>query len=155
MGIGTIKALGSIDPRSAYGAGNATGAPQTSFASQLQNAISEVQDLSTRKNELVDDMITVGAGPDIGVFGAIGVDAATATGAGGSLFGGRLHFGFNPIVGDGEDGIRRKSLTIGADLRLLTGAFGVATSGIAGSTVSGSANSFAIAPSVSLSYQAF
>jgi flagellar hook-basal body complex protein FliE len=58
MGIGSIKALGSIDPRSAYGAGNATGAPKTNFADQLQNAISEVQDLGTRKNELVEDMIT-------------------------------------------------------------------------------------------------
>ncbi len=58
MGIGNIKALGSIDPRSAYGVGNATGAPQTSFANQLKNAMSEVQELSTRKNEMVEDMVT-------------------------------------------------------------------------------------------------
>ena len=58
MSIGTIKALGSIDPRSAYGAGNATGVPRTNFADQVQNAISVVQDLGPRKNELVEDMIS-------------------------------------------------------------------------------------------------
>ncbi len=58
MAIGTIKALGSIDPRSAYGAGNATGAPQTNFATQLQNAIQEVEGLQVRRDEMVDDMVT-------------------------------------------------------------------------------------------------
>ena len=58
MGIGTIKALGSIDPRSAYGSGNATGAPKASFADQLQNAIKDVDGLQTRRDEMVEDMIT-------------------------------------------------------------------------------------------------
>ncbi len=58
MAIGTIKALGSIDPRSAYGAGNATGAPQANFANQLQNAMQEVQGLQVQRDEMVDDMVT-------------------------------------------------------------------------------------------------
>jgi len=58
MAIGTIKALGSIDPRSAYGAGNATGAPQANFARQLQNAMQEVQSLQVQRDEMVDDMVT-------------------------------------------------------------------------------------------------
>lgn len=57
MAIGTIKALGSIDPRSAYGAGNATGAPQTSFANQLQNALQEVEGLQVQRDEMVNDMV--------------------------------------------------------------------------------------------------
>ena len=58
MGIGNIKALGSIDPRSAYGVGNATGVSPASFADQLKNAMSEVQELSDRKGEMVEDMVT-------------------------------------------------------------------------------------------------
>lgn len=58
MGIGNIKALGSIDPRSAYGVGGATGVPQTSFADQLKNAMGEVQELSDRKGDMVEDMVT-------------------------------------------------------------------------------------------------
>ena len=58
MAIGTIKALGSIDPRTAYGAGNATGAPQTSFANQLQNALKEVEGLQVQRDEMVNDMVT-------------------------------------------------------------------------------------------------
>ena len=58
MAIGTIKALGSIDPRSAYGAGNATGAPKASFAAQLKDAVQEVQDLQVRRDDMVQDMVT-------------------------------------------------------------------------------------------------
>jgi len=58
MSIGTIKALGSIDPRSAYGAGNATGSSAASFASQLQNAIEDVQQLQVKRDDMIDDMIT-------------------------------------------------------------------------------------------------
>jgi len=58
MGIGTTKALGSIDPRTAYGVGNATGVSQTSFADQLKNAMGEVQALGERKGEMIEDMVT-------------------------------------------------------------------------------------------------
>jgi len=58
MAIGTIKSLGSIDPRAAYGVGSTPGAPKTSFASQLSNAIQNVEKLGMRKNELINDMIT-------------------------------------------------------------------------------------------------
>lgn len=58
MAIGSIKALGSVDPRSAYGVGQGTGAPKLSFANQLQNAIQEVESLQVRRDEMVDDMVT-------------------------------------------------------------------------------------------------
>ncbi len=58
MSIGTIKSLGSIDPRSAYGVGEATGKPQNSFASQLQKAVAEVDSLQTQRNDMVDGMLT-------------------------------------------------------------------------------------------------
>lgn len=58
MAIGSIKALGSIDPRSAYGVGSATGPAQGGFAKQLQNAIQEVDNLQTRRDEMVDGMVS-------------------------------------------------------------------------------------------------
>ncbi|MFT5232895.1 MAG: flagellar hook-basal body complex protein FliE [Candidatus Krumholzibacteriia bacterium] len=58
MSIGSIKALGSIDPRSAYGAGNATGGAPASFASQLQNAISDVQQLQVKREDMIEEMVT-------------------------------------------------------------------------------------------------
>jgi len=58
MAIGTIKALGSIDPRSAYGVGGAAGAPKENFAAQLQNAIQEVEGLQVRRDEMVEDMVS-------------------------------------------------------------------------------------------------
>jgi flagellar hook-basal body complex protein FliE len=58
MAIGTIKALGSVDPRSAYGAGNATGPANASFVQQLQNAIQDVEGLQVRRDEMVEDMVT-------------------------------------------------------------------------------------------------
>ncbi len=58
MAIGSVKGLGSIDPRAAYGAGNATGAPKASFAAQLQNAIQDVQAAQEHRDEMVTDMIS-------------------------------------------------------------------------------------------------
>ncbi len=58
MSIGSIKGLGSIDPRAAYGVGNATGAPKLDFAKQLQNAIQDVQSLQTNRDEMVSDMVS-------------------------------------------------------------------------------------------------
>ena len=57
MGIGSIKALGSIDPRSAYGTGGATAPVKRSFAEQLQNAVREVDDLQARRETMVQDMV--------------------------------------------------------------------------------------------------
>jgi flagellar hook-basal body complex protein FliE len=58
MSIGTIKSLGSIDPRSAYNIGEATSKPQNSFADQLQKAVAEVDSLQTERNDMVDGMLT-------------------------------------------------------------------------------------------------
>jgi len=61
MAIGSIKSLGSIDPRAAYGVGGPTAAePKASFADQLKNAVAEVNDLQTRRTEMVDQMVTGG-----------------------------------------------------------------------------------------------
>ncbi|MCB1183245.1 flagellar hook-basal body complex protein FliE [bacterium] len=58
MAIGTIKALGSVDPRSAYGVGSSTGPAQGGFARQLQDAMLEVDALQTRRDEMVDGMVS-------------------------------------------------------------------------------------------------
>lgn len=58
MSIGNIKSLGSIDPRSAYGVGQAQGKPAQSFANQLQNAIQEVDNLQAGSNKMVDGMVS-------------------------------------------------------------------------------------------------
>ncbi len=101
----------------------------------------------------LDDLLTVGAGLDAGVFAAIGVSETSAAAAGGALYGGRLHLGVNPLVGRGDDGIRRKALTIGVDVRLLGGAAG--SSSASTTTVEASATTFVFAPSLSVGYTAF
>lgn len=58
MTVGGIKGLGSIDPRAAYGLGNASGVKPANFAQQLQQAISEVNGLQTRREEMVEEMVT-------------------------------------------------------------------------------------------------
>ena len=58
MSIGSLKSLGSIDPRSAYGVGQATGTPSPNFAQQLQNAIQEVDNLKANSGEMVEGMIS-------------------------------------------------------------------------------------------------
>jgi flagellar hook-basal body complex protein FliE len=58
VAIGTIKSLGSIDPRSAYGVGRTAPEPGGSFADQLAKAVSQVQDLQTQRENAVQDMVT-------------------------------------------------------------------------------------------------
>ena len=58
MSIGSIKSLGSIDPRAAYGGVGPAAAPKTSFADQLKNAVAEVDGLQTRREEMVEKMVT-------------------------------------------------------------------------------------------------
>ena len=58
MAVGSIKSLGSIDPRAAYGVGGPAATPQTSFASKLQEAINEVNDLQKNREEMVDGMVS-------------------------------------------------------------------------------------------------
>lgn len=58
MAVGSIKALGSIDPRAAYGAGGVTGAPRTSFANQLQQALNDVNGLQKSRDEMIDGMVS-------------------------------------------------------------------------------------------------
>lgn len=101
----------------------------------------------------LDDTIQLGAGPDVGAFAAIGGDSNSVSGAGGALYGGRLHFAYFPVVGDGEDGIRRKGLALGLDVRMLVGDVGFATVSTAGGTAS--ASTFLVAPMAFLGYEAF
>ena len=59
MAIGSIKSLGSIDPRAAYGgAGGVQSTPKTDFGDQLQKALQEVGDLQAHREEMVDGMVT-------------------------------------------------------------------------------------------------
>jgi flagellar hook-basal body complex protein FliE len=58
MSIGSIKSLGTVDPRAAYGGVNNVPEPRTSFADQLKNAVAEVNDLQTRREDLVEKMVT-------------------------------------------------------------------------------------------------
>ena len=58
MGIGSIKSLGSVDPRAIYGTASSTPSVKASFADQLKNAVAEVNDLQTRREEMVEQMVT-------------------------------------------------------------------------------------------------
>jgi hypothetical protein len=104
--------------------------------------------------------ISVGAGPEVGFFGVIGGSGCNGQGActtvsdaGGAFYGARLHFGYHPLIY--RNGIRRRALTIGFDLRLMTGAFGGASA--TGNTITEtvSVNSFAVSPVLSIGYTAF
>ena len=57
MAIGGIKSLGSIDPRAAYGVERTAPETKRSFTDQLAQAIDKVEDLQTRRGEIVDDMV--------------------------------------------------------------------------------------------------
>ena len=61
MSIGSMKSLGSVDPRAAYGGVRNVPEPRTSFADQLKNAVAEVNDLQTRREDMVEQMVTGGA----------------------------------------------------------------------------------------------
>jgi hypothetical protein len=103
--------------------------------------------------------ISLAAGPEAGLFVAIGGSGCdstvgTCSAAGGALYGGRLRFEYHPIIV--RRGIRRRALTIGADFRFLTGDFGASTVNTSGNgTVSASANSFALSPALFIGYTAF
>jgi hypothetical protein len=101
----------------------------------------------------IDDTLQFGAGPDVGVFAALGSDTDSVSGAGGALYGGRLHFAAFPAVGEGEDGIRRKGLALGLDVRMLVGDVGFATVTTSGGTAS--ASTFLLAPMAFVGYEAF
>ena len=58
MGIGSIKSLGSVDPRAIYGTASETPSVKASFADQLKNAVAEVNDLQTRREDMVEQMVT-------------------------------------------------------------------------------------------------
>lgn len=58
MSVGSIKSLGSIDPRAAYGVGGASGMDQTSFANKLQQAINEVDGLQKNREDMVEGMVS-------------------------------------------------------------------------------------------------
>jgi hypothetical protein len=103
----------------------------------------------------LDNLLTVGAGPDVAALAAFGAPAAGIgiAAAGGSLYGGRLHFAVHPAVGIGANGIRRKAFTIAVDVRLYGGGAGFASSGTAGATAK--VADFVAAPSLSIGYTAF
>ena len=101
----------------------------------------------------LDDSLTFGAGPDVGVFAAFGGGSGSISAAGGALYGARLHFAWNPIVDHKEGGVRRRALSVGADIRLLGGGAGVASSN--GETGSASASTFVVAPMITVGYTAF
>ena len=58
MAIGSIKALGSIDPGSVYGGTGSIGKVQKSFADQLLQAVQEVDNLQTNREEMVEGMVS-------------------------------------------------------------------------------------------------
>jgi hypothetical protein len=105
--------------------------------------------------------ISIGAGPEVGGFVAIGSCAGTVGcsygGAGGAFYGGRVRFMYHPVLVHSEmNPIRRKAFTIGLDVRALYGAFGsssvnVGTGGVAAAAGLG----FGIAPMLFLGYTAF
>lgn len=57
MALGSVKSLGSFDPRQAYGLAGKPLVPGQDFASKLQQAIQEVDELQTRREQMVQDMI--------------------------------------------------------------------------------------------------
>lgn len=108
--------------------------------------------------------ISVGAGPEAGLFAAIGASSGcgttgqtgsvcTTSTAGGALYGARFRFAFHPVIV--RQGIRRKAFTIGADLRVLTGAFGATSENSTTVSSAASVNSLALSPAVFIGYTAF
>ena len=58
MAIGSIKSLGSVDPRAIYGTASATPSVKTSFVDQLKNAVAEVNELQVHREDMVEQMVT-------------------------------------------------------------------------------------------------
>lgn len=105
----------------------------------------------------LDGLLSVGGGPEYAGFAAfgagVGEGGVNVAAAAGSFYGGRLHFGVQPVIGIGDNGIRRKALAIGVDLRFYGGGAGLASSGTAGA--SAKVADFAFAPTLSIGYTAF
>jgi hypothetical protein len=103
----------------------------------------------------INHLFTVGVGPDVGAFAAIGVDAAATQGAaiGGANYGARLHFAVHPVVG--HSGVHRQAFTIGLDMRFLGGPSGQVAESGSGSSTSVSADGFIFSPYLTLGYSAF
>jgi hypothetical protein len=105
--------------------------------------------------------ISLGLGPEFGLFAAIGASKCTNntgcqdfSSAGGATYGGRLRFAFHPVMV--RQGIRRKAFSIGLDVRFFTGAFGATNTNANGTaTATAAVDSFALAPQVWLGYTAF
>jgi hypothetical protein len=104
------------------------------------------------------DVFSVGFGPDVGYILAGGGDAseedAEITAIAGVQGGGRIRLAIHPLVARGDDEIRRKALTFGADVRILAGPI---VQGVAGSDFA-SLNfdsSFGVQPQLFLGYTAF
>jgi hypothetical protein len=108
---------------------------------------------------ILNDQLTLGAGLDSGVFAAFGSGAGLA----GAGYGARLHAAWNALVSRGANGVRRRGLVIGLDLRMLVGPeASVSTSGCGAATELGancnaqaSENGFVFSPMLSIGYQAF
>lgn len=124
---------------------------------QIDVVFGEVGGLHFAAAAVVDftiiDEISVGVGPEIGVFAGIGGNENGVAAAGGELYGARLHLGFQPAWGRGEDDIRRKAFSIGLDVRFLAGAAGIAR--VDNTSASADASRFVLSPMLSIGYQAF
>jgi hypothetical protein len=105
----------------------------------------------------IEDMVSIGVGPDVGAFAAFGIDvggANSATFAGGANAGARIHLAVHPVVGIGENGIRRKAFSIGLETRLL-GGFSVAGSVDENGDSESGATQFVFSPLLTIGYTAF
>lgn len=94
----------------------------------------------------IADVFTIGIGPDVAGFTAVGGGEL----AGGILFGSRLHLALNPIVRFDRNGVRRRALTIGVDFRFAT-AGGAAVL----SSRSSTSAELVASPTLTIGYQAF
>lgn len=94
------------------------------------------------------DMISIGVGPDVGAFAAIGTGAI----ASGANYGGRFHFAVHPVFGRGDDGVRRKAFSIGIETRFLGGPV-VTANPIAG-TGEATVTGFIVQPMATIGYTA-
>ncbi len=103
----------------------------------------------------LDSTWSFGLGPDFGVFAAAGGDGTTSGVAAGVNYGGRLRAAFYPVIARGQDGIRRKALSLALDVRMLGGPAGVATASTDTVGATASPNAFVLSPVFTLGYQAF
>jgi hypothetical protein len=108
--------------------------------------------------------LSVGAGPTFGWLAAIGGTGCSTdstgstactgvTGVGGAYYGAKLRFEYHPVIV--RTGIRRRALTLGLDLNVLTGAFGSSTDNATAGTASASVNDFGVSPRLWIGYTSF